>query len=113
MDTLEIDSVEISFNNKSILNAIYIKAESGTVTGILGNNGCGKSTLLRIIFGELKPIFKSLRINGKRFLFKNECWQSVPLCGTVLMADCLAMITNSCNDCDGTVCTSSGFAMAF
>ena len=67
MDTLEIDSVEISFNNKSILNAIYIKAESGTVTGILGNNGCGKSTLLRIIFGELKPIFKSLRINGKRF----------------------------------------------
>lgn len=67
MDFLEIDSVEISFKNKPILNGIYLKAEQGTVTGILGNNGCGKSTLLRIIFGELQPSFKSLRINGKRF----------------------------------------------
>ena len=67
MDILEIDSVEISFNNKVILNGIYLKAESGSITGVLGNNGCGKSTLLRIIFGELKPSFMSLRINGKRF----------------------------------------------
>lgn len=66
MDILEIDSVEMSFDNKSILNGIYLKAESGSITGILGSNGCGKSTLLRIIFGELQPSFKSLRINGKR-----------------------------------------------
>lgn len=67
MDILEIDSVEISFGNKSILNGIYLKAETGKITGVLGSNGCGKSTLLRIIFGELQPSFKSLRINGKRF----------------------------------------------
>lgn len=67
MDILEIDSVEMSFDNKSILNGIYLKAESGSITGVLGSNGCGKSTLLRVIFGELQPSFKSLRINGKRF----------------------------------------------
>ncbi len=67
MDILEIDSVEMSYGSNSILNGIYLKAESGNVTGILGSNGCGKSTLLRIIFGELQPSFKSLRINGKRF----------------------------------------------
>lgn len=64
MDTLEIDSVEIFFGNKCILNSIYLKASSGSVTGILGSNGCGKTTLLRIIFGELQPSYKSLRING-------------------------------------------------
>lgn len=67
MGILEIDSVEMSFDNKSILNGIYLKSETGNVTGILGSNGCGKSTILRIIFGELQPSFKSLRINGKRF----------------------------------------------
>jgi ABC-type multidrug transport system ATPase subunit len=67
MGILEIDSVEMSFDNRSILNGIYLKAETGNITGILGSNGCGKSTLLRIIFGELHPSFKSLRINGKRF----------------------------------------------
>ncbi|GGK46645.1 MULTISPECIES: ATP-binding cassette domain-containing protein [Flavobacteriaceae] len=67
MGILEIDSIEMSFNNKSILNGIYLKAETGNITGILGSNGCGKSTLLRIIFGELQPSIKSLRINNKRF----------------------------------------------
>ncbi|MCK7591396.1 ATP-binding cassette domain-containing protein [Subsaxibacter sp. CAU 1640] len=62
---LEIDSVELSFSNRTILNGIYLKAETGKVTGILGSNGCGKSCLLSIIFGSLQPKYKSLRLDGR------------------------------------------------
>ncbi|USD24232.1 ATP-binding cassette domain-containing protein [Flagellimonas marinaquae] len=62
---LEIDNIELSFNNKKILRGVYVKAESGKVTGILGRNGAGKTSLLNILFGSLKPKYKSIRIDGK------------------------------------------------
>lgn len=65
---LEADSIELSFDKKKkILFGVYLKAEKGKVTGILGRNGCGKTSLLRIIFGDLKPKYKSIRLNGKHF----------------------------------------------
>jgi len=64
-NTLEIDSVQLSFGERTILKSIYVTAETGKVTGILGRNGCGKSCLLKIIFGEMKSQEKSVRINGK------------------------------------------------
>ena len=54
----EIDNVELYFKNKRILNGIYLKAETGKVTAILGRNGCGKSSLLDIAFGTLKSKYK-------------------------------------------------------
>ncbi len=65
---LEIDSVELYFSDKRILNGIYLKAETGKVTGILGRNGCGKSSLMHILFGNLKPKYKLVRIDGKPVL---------------------------------------------
>lgn len=65
---LEIDNVELYFKSKTILNGIYIKAETGKVTGILGSNGCGKSCLLQIIFGSLKPKYKLVRVDNKPIL---------------------------------------------
>ena len=62
---LEVDNIELNFGNKKILSAIYIKAEKGKIAGILGGNGCGKSCLLEIIFGSLKPKYKTIRINSK------------------------------------------------
>ncbi len=67
---LEIDSVQLSFGERIILNNIYIKSETGKITGILGRNGCGKSCLLKLIFGEIPTKEKSVRINGK-ILFEN------------------------------------------
>lgn len=64
----EIDNVELYFKQKRILNGIYLKAESGKVTGILGRNGCGKSSLLDIAFGNLKPKYKHIRIDNKPIL---------------------------------------------
>ena len=68
MDYLEIDNIELNFGTSEILKAIYFKAEKGKITGILGSNGSGKTSLLRIIFGELKPNNKLLRIDSKPIL---------------------------------------------
>ncbi|WP_407556228.1 ATP-binding cassette domain-containing protein [Winogradskyella sp. 4-2091] len=64
----ELDNVELYFKNKRILNGIYLKAETGKVTAILGSNGCGKSSLLNIAFGNLKPKYKLIRIDNKPIL---------------------------------------------
>ncbi len=66
--TLETDSIELYFKNKAILNGIYLKAETGKITGILGRNGSGKSCILKIIFGDLKPKYKFIRIDNKPIL---------------------------------------------
>lgn len=65
---LELDSIELFFSKKRILNGIYLKTETGKVTGILGRNGCGKSSLLHIVFGDLEPEYKMLRLDGKPIL---------------------------------------------
>lgn len=62
---LEIDSVQKSFDNKSILSDVYIKCETNDIIGLLGRNGSGKSTLLKIIFGIESADFKFVRVNGK------------------------------------------------
>lgn len=64
----EIDNVELYFDDKPILKAAYVKAETGKVTGLLGRNGSGKSSLLKILFGTLKPKYKLLRIDKKPIL---------------------------------------------
>lgn len=65
---VEIDNVELSFSEKLLLNGIYLKAETGKITGILGGNGCGKTSLLNIFFGSLEARTKLIRIDNKPYL---------------------------------------------
>ena len=65
MDILEIDSVELSFKNRRVLQNVYLKLSTGQVTAILGRNGCGKSCLLQVLFGTLEAQNKSVRWNGQ------------------------------------------------
>jgi len=65
---LEIDNVELYFKKKRILSGIYLKAETGKITGILGSNGSGKTCLLNIVFGSLKPKYKLVRVDSKPIL---------------------------------------------
>lgn len=62
---LEIDSAELAFGGRSILSGVYLLAETGCVTAVLGRNGCGKSCLMKILSGALKAGFCSMRIDGK------------------------------------------------
>jgi ABC-type multidrug transport system ATPase subunit len=41
-NTLQIDSINKTYNNKHILKDIYLKINTGDIVGILGRNGSGK-----------------------------------------------------------------------
>src|SRR6187549_261610 len=61
--TLEVESIQLEFNNKKILSDIYLRSETGKITGLLGRNGSGKSCLMKIIHGTLK-CESSVRFNN-------------------------------------------------
>lgn len=63
LHTLEVDSVILEFDSKRILQDVYLKSETGKITGLLGRNGTGKSCLMNIIYGVLIPNDKSVRLN--------------------------------------------------
>lgn len=65
---LEADSIMLDFKGKSVLQSVYLKNETGHVTGILGRNGSGKSCLMQIIFGALTANQQSIRLDGKAIL---------------------------------------------
>ena len=48
---LTVDSLELSFNDKLVLNALNLKVKEGDVVAITGPSGSGKTSLLRAICG--------------------------------------------------------------
>ncbi|WOK08889.1 ABC transporter ATP-binding protein [Imperialibacter roseus] len=62
---LEGDSIDFRYGDHSVLTGVYIKCETGKVTGLLGRNGTGKSTLFNILFGTASPGGGSVRWNSK------------------------------------------------
>lgn len=52
---LLIDSVHLEFGSKVVLQSVFLTAERGKVTGLLGRNGCGKSSLFKCVMGGIKP----------------------------------------------------------
>ncbi len=62
---LKVDSVELSYDGRKILQDIYLDCKPAEVVGLLGRNGCGKSSLLKIIFGSLNPSFKHISIDDR------------------------------------------------
>ncbi len=63
--TLEADGIQLSFSERKILSDVYLKCETGRVTGLLGRNGEGKSCLMQIIYGSLPSQIKSIRFDGE------------------------------------------------
>src|SRR3546814_1167701 len=62
-DILEADGIHLSFDGRTILSSIYIRCETGKVTGLLGRNGEGKTCLMNIIYGRLQAESSSVRLN--------------------------------------------------
>ena len=63
VNSLEIDSVTLSFNGRKVLSDIYLKCDTGEIVGLIGRNGAGKSCLLKLLFGSLQGENQSIRLN--------------------------------------------------
>lgn len=62
--TLEADSILLDFGEKRILSSIYLKCETGEITGILGRNGEGKTCLMNIVYGNISSTSRSIRFDN-------------------------------------------------
>lgn len=71
---LEADSIWLEYNNRKVLQNVYIRIDKGQIVGLLGRNGCGKSSLLEIIYGIRRARNSSVRIDGNYISspFKHE-----------------------------------------
>ena len=67
--TLKVDSVQLEFDGRKILQSVYLHCTQGEVIGLLGRNGCGKSSLLKIIFGTLQANYRYVSID-EQFILK-------------------------------------------
>jgi ABC-type multidrug transport system ATPase subunit len=63
MNKITIDSVHLSFDERVILDNIFISINQREVVGLLGRNGCGKSCLLKILLGFLTPQYSVVKFN--------------------------------------------------
>jgi len=63
--TLEADGIQLEFGLRRLLSDVYIKCETGKITGLLGRNGQGKTCLMNIILGSLKSSVSSVRFDSK------------------------------------------------
>lgn len=67
---LKIENLEVSVNNKKILNNFNLIINDGEIHTIMGPNGVGKSTLSRVIMGDsnYKVLNGSIVFNGDNIL---------------------------------------------
>lgn len=63
--TLEADGIQLNFGMRCILSDVYMKCETGRITGLLGRNGQGKTCLMNVILGTLNSSSNSIRFDGK------------------------------------------------
>ena len=72
MNLLELNHVEKSFENLSVLKDISISIGEGEIVSIIGPSGSGKSTLLRCLNLLEKPTGGELWFEGKRVNEKTD-----------------------------------------
>lgn len=60
---MEVDGVLLEFGQRRILSDVYLKCETGSITGIFGRNGQGKTCLMNVIYGSLQATSKSVRFD--------------------------------------------------
>lgn len=68
---LELIGAGRTFGNVIALRDVVLRADSGSVTCVLGDNGAGKSTLIKILSGVHRPTSGELRVDGESVSFSS------------------------------------------
>lgn len=68
MSVLNVESLDYSIGEKTIIKEINLKAKDGEFTGIIGPNGSGKSTFLKNVYKLLKPDKGLIYLDSKDLL---------------------------------------------
>ncbi len=66
MNTLVLDKVTKTIQDRTVLDQVSLTLESGKIYGLVGRNGSGKTMLIRSISGMVRPTEGEIRWNGKR-----------------------------------------------
>lgn len=66
MEQLYCENISKSFGSKQIFHHASLRADEGTITGIVGTNGVGKSVLFKLISGIYRVDEGSIFVRGKR-----------------------------------------------
>jgi len=61
---IQVEALNVSYDRKRVLSAVYLNLEPGFVYGLLGPNGAGKSTLFKAILGLIEIDTGRVLING-------------------------------------------------
>ena len=69
---VQINDFTKTIGGKTVLDAIRVGFEEGTVNGIVGLNGSGKTMLLRALCGFIRPTAGSVSIAGKPVVFNES-----------------------------------------
>lgn len=62
---LEVESIRVGYENKTIVHDLSLQIPDGKITTIIGSNGCGKSTLLKAITRILKHESGQVILDGQ------------------------------------------------
>ena len=61
---IELEDVNFSYEQRTVLENIYLQVKEGEFWALIGPNGSGKSTLINIILGLLPPDSGSVKLFG-------------------------------------------------
>ena len=61
-NTIAIASLQIGYQQKTVVKNINLTVRPGEILGMLGPSGSGKTTLIRAIMGMIKPMSGTVRV---------------------------------------------------
>ncbi len=65
---LEVDGLHVHFGGVKAVQGVSLRAEPGSIVGLIGPNGSGKTTLLDAISGLVTPQDGSIRVDGEELV---------------------------------------------
>lgn len=64
MNLIEIENLKFAYKSDYVLENVNLRVEDGDFLAIVGENGSGKSTLVKLILGNLKKDYGSIKLFG-------------------------------------------------